>query len=88
MDRLTEMSGQIDRLDTGQGMTHLLRTVKVLHHIPIRDGNRVIFRHQDDAVYAPRATTLYIYVNADDYLDMGSPDVLTVTIEPGDRLNN
>lgn len=86
MDRLTEMAGQIDRLDTGQGMTHLLRTVKVLHHIPIRDGNRVIFRHQDDAEYAPQATT--IYVNTDDYLDMGSPDVLTVTIEPGDLLND
>ena len=86
MERLTFMAGQIDRLNTGQGMTHVLRTVKVLHHIPIRDGNRVIFRHQDDAAYAPQAIT--IYVNADDYLDMGSPDVLTVTIEPGDRLND
>lgn len=80
------MAEQIDRLDTGQGMPHMLRTVKVLHHIPIRDGNRVIFRHQDDAVYAPQATT--IYVNTDDYLDMGSPDVITVTIEPGDLLND
>ena len=86
MERPTEMAEQIDRLDTGQGMTHLLRTVKVLHRIPIRDGNRVIFRHQDDAEYAPQATT--IYVNTDDYLDMGSPDVLTVTIEPGDLLND
>ena len=86
MERLTFMAEQIDHLNTGQGMTHMLRTVKVLHHIPIRDGNRVIFRHQDDAEYAPQATT--IYVNTDDYLDMGSPDVLTVTIEPGDRLND
>ena len=86
MERLTFMAEQTDRFDTGQGMTHMLRTVKVLHRIPIRDGNRVIFRHQDDAEYAPQATT--IYVNTDDYLDMGSPDVLTVTIEPGDLLND
>ena len=64
----------------------MLRTAKVLHRIHIRDGNRDIFRHQDDAVYAPQATT--IYLNTDDYLDMGSPDVLTVTIEPGDLLND
>lgn len=64
----------------------MLRTAKVLHRIPIRDGNRFIFRHQDDAVYAPQATT--IYVNADDYLDMGEPDVITVAIEPGDHLND
>lgn len=86
MERLTVMAEQIDHLNTGQGTVPVLRTVKVLHRIPIRDGNRVIFRHQDDAAYAPQATT--IYVNADDYLDMGPPDVLTVTIEPGDRLND
>ena len=54
----------------------MLRTAKVLHRIPIRDGNRVIFRHQDDAEYAAQATTIYV-----------NTDVITVTIEPDDHLN-
>lgn len=86
MERLTVMAEQIDHLNTGQGAIPVLRTVKALLRIPIRDGNRVIFRNQDGAEYAPQATT--IYVNTDDYLGMGSPDVITVTIEPGDRLND
>jgi hypothetical protein len=28
-----------------------------------------------------------VAVTADDYLDMGSPETVTVRIEPGDRLN-
>jgi hypothetical protein len=28
-----------------------------------------------------------VAVTADDYLDMGSPDMVTVRIEPGDQLN-
>ena len=64
---------------------NMTRTQKVLHLLPVRDGRRVVYRHNDDAPSDPRATT--VYVNADDYLDLGRPDTITVTIEPGDRLN-
>ena len=67
-------------------MSGLSATVKLLHRIPIRDGTRVIYRHVDDRPYDPQATT--VYVNADDFLDLGSPDEITVTIQPGDQLNN
>ena len=64
---------------------NLSRTQKVLHRLPFRDGRRTIYRHRDDNPYDPAATT--VYINADDYLDLGRPDTITVTIEPGDRLN-
>lgn len=63
----------------------LTRTVKVMHQRPIRDGNRVIYRHIDDDAYDPHAAT--VYLSSEDHLDMGCPDTLTVTIEPGDQLN-
>lgn len=72
--------------ETAQTNPHrLTRTVKVMHQRPIRDGNRVIYRHIDDDVYGQYAAT--VYLSSEDYLDMGCPDTLTVTIEPGDQLN-
>ena len=66
-------------------MNRMSRTEKVLHLLPLRDGRRVVYRNADDNPNDPHATT--VYVNADDYLDLGRPDTITVTIEPGDRLN-
>ena len=77
---------QLTRQQAQTGKALLTRTVKVIHEQPIRDGGRVIYRHTDDDTYDPYAATLYL--SGEDYLDMGRPDTITVTIEPGDRLNN
>ena len=77
---------QLTRQQTQTGKARLTRTIKVIHEQPIRDGGRVIYRHTDDDTYDPYAATLYL--SGEDYLDMGRPDTITVTIEPGDRLNN
>ena len=77
---------QLTRQQTQAGKARLTRTAKVMHERTIRDGGRVIYRHIDDDVYDPYAATLYL--SGEDYLDMGRPDTITVTIEPGDRLNN
>lgn len=76
---------QLTRQQTQTGKARLTRTAKVIHEQPIRDGGRVIYRHTDDSTYDPHAATLYL--SSEDHLDMGCPDTLTVTIEPGDRLN-
>ena len=77
---------QLTRQQTQTGKARLTRTAKVMHERPIRDGGRVIYRHTDDDTYGPYAATLYL--SGEDYLDMGRPPTITVTIEPGDRLNN
>ena len=77
---------QLTRQQTQAGKALLTRTVKVMHERPIRDGGRVIYRHTDDNTYDPYAATLYL--SGEDYLDMGRPPTITVTIEPGDHLNN
>lgn len=76
---------QLTRQQTQTGKARLTRTAKVMHERPIRDGGRVIYRHTGDSTYDPHAATLYL--SSEDHLDMGCPDTLTVTIEPGDRLN-
>ena len=76
---------QLTRQQTQTGKALLTRTAKVIHEQPIRDGGRVIYRHTDDDTYDPYAATLYL--SSEDYLDMGCPETLTVTIEPGDHLN-
>ena len=48
-------------------------------------GDDVIVGGPGDNTYGPHAATLYL--SGEDYLDMGRPDTITVTIEPGDRLN-
>ena len=77
---------QLTRQQTQTGKARLTRTIKVIHEQPIRDGGRVIYRHTGDDTYDPYAATLYL--SGEDYLDMGRPDTITVTIEHGDRLNN
>lgn len=77
---------QLTRQQTQTGKARLTRTVKVMHEQPIRDGGRVIYRHHGDDTYDPYAATLYL--SGEDYLDMGRPHTITVTIEPGDHLNN
>ena len=76
---------QLTRQQTQTGKALLTRTVKVMHEQPIRDGGRVIYRHTGDDTYDPYAATLYL--SGEDYLDMGRPDTITVTIEHGDHLN-
>ena len=42
----------------------------------------------DPDIAAGEATTHTVYVERVAWRDMGEPDTITVTIEPGDRLNN
>lgn len=76
---------QLTRQQTQTGKARLTHTAKVMHEQPIRDGGRVIYRHTGDNTYDPYTATLYL--SSEDYLDMGEPDTITVTIEPGDHLN-
>lgn len=66
-------------------MARLTRTRKILHEIHSCIGQHT-YRHEDDEPDARPATT--VYVNDDDYHDMGRPDTITLTIEPGDHLND
>jgi hypothetical protein len=55
----------------------------VLHAV-VREGEDITFaRMLDEPDEAQRTVCL----DADTWRDLGSPDVITVTIEPGDRLN-
>ena len=65
------------------GTAGLTRTRKTLHKLPLVRGRLVYYRHQDDT---PVDTT--ISIRRSDYDDMGRPDTITVTIEPGDHLND
>lgn len=52
----------------------------------IRDGGgQLVFitRDKDDETDLP----MFMSVEKQTWIDMGSPDVVTVTLEPGDKLN-
>ena len=55
----------------------------ILHHIVTND-RQAIFCERLDESGVPRRLSF----KAGDWTDMGSPEVVTVTIEPGDLLND
>lgn len=67
-------------------MTIMLKTTKSLdiHHDLSEVNGTHIFQQLDDEL----KTTAQLTISNDDWVDMGSPHVLTLTVEPGDRLND
>lgn len=61
-------------------MNTLTRTRSILHRGNTHDG-RVFFAH-DEEPYSK-----LISIDVDLWEDLGRPDVITVTVEPGDLLN-
>lgn len=55
----------------------------ILHHIVTNDRQAIFCEHLDESG-VPRRLSF----KAGDWADMGSPEVVTVTIEPGDLLND
>lgn len=69
-------------------MTELTKTVAVLSRATMRAAitdhvGFMAFPDSDDE----RVRMHHVAVDAEVWRDMGEPDVVTVTIEPGDRLN-
>lgn len=62
----------------------LMRTVTVLHRAPYMEGPATVYLGAD--AEDGRATS--IRLDRDVWNDMGQPRVVTVTIEPGDQLND
>lgn len=48
-------------------------------------GHWVLFAFRDEEY--PKDGQRQIAINTDDFEQMGSPDTITVTVEPGDTLN-
>lgn len=63
-------------------MRIMTRTVKVLDRVP---DTAVTFTVDTEPGEAPAA---FVTIALADWDDLGQPDQLTVTIEPGDRLND
>jgi hypothetical protein len=61
------------------------RTRRVLDRRPSGPDEKVRYVQEDDDV--PGAVRTDVAFDYATYVDMGSPDVVTVTIEPGDLLN-
>lgn len=61
------------------------RTVLERDPVPALAGAHpyVFFTYRDDDDPHPRAYQMPL----DDWVEMGSPDIITITIEPGDLLN-
>lgn len=43
--------------------------------------------HPDDTVFEDEDREMFVDLSYDRWVDMGRPDMLTMTIEPGDHLN-
>ena len=65
-------------------MATLTKTRTVMHRRPTEYADRVLFRQ--DLEGEPGVARGVTFSHAD-YTDMGSPQVITVTIDPGDTLN-
>lgn len=61
----------------------LASTRTVMRQRPTEHNDRVLFRQELDEPGVARGVSFA----AADWHDMGEPGVITVTIEPGDRLN-
>lgn len=65
----------------------LLKTRKVLQRSERQYSvDHIFFQQENEDGIRPRYTT-GIYLSNADVEDMGNPDVITVTVEPGDLLN-
>lgn len=63
---------------------HLAKTRRILHRLPGYAQGRVVFQaHNDDD---GRLETEVTY-SRHSWNDMGRPETITLTIEPGDHLN-
>lgn len=60
------------------------KSIRVVEKTPGMRPGRVLFRQIDEDSLID---TTSVSITTGDWLDMGRPDTLTVTIEPGDRLN-
>lgn len=66
----------------------MLEKTRFLMNIGLRTGSTIGFVNYDaddpaDEMINPRDLVMYV----PDWEDLGSPEVITVTIEPGDHLN-
>ena len=68
-------------------MTAILSKTEVVLDRDTDTPTHVRFAYEPDLA-AGEAPTHTVYVERVAWRDMGEPDVITVTIEPGDRLNN
>ena len=57
----------------------------VMHHVHGNEGAYTQWFQED---YTDRGHPRNIVISRMDWADMGSPEVVTVTIEPGDLLND
>ena len=68
-------------------MTAILSKTKVVLDHDGDTATHVRFAYDPD-IAAGEAPTHTVYVERVAWRDMGEPDTITATIEPGDRLNN
>lgn len=61
----------------------LVKSRVVLGHRPLYEGDTT-YQPNDD----PDGSGPFLTLTADVFEDMGRPETITVTIEPGDRLND
>jgi hypothetical protein len=63
----------------------MTKTMKVLHLVDAKlDEDLAVFSREPDE---PGDIPAVVELPVADWLDMGEPDVITVTVEPGDLLN-
>jgi hypothetical protein len=76
------------RSDTIESKPHMAKTVSVLVRATHQDSEFIGFRNSD-YLEAPenRGRSRHLRFAYEDWDDMGKPDEITVTIEPGDKLN-
>ena len=55
----------------------------ILHHVVTNDRQAIFCEHLDET-----GTPRRMSIKAADWADMGSPETVTLTIEPGDLLND
>lgn len=67
-------------------MGELTKTRRVLERIGVQHGDPGLAAYQARVEDGDDARTV-TYFDLPSYIDMGSPKLVTVTIEPGDRLN-
>jgi hypothetical protein len=70
----------------------MTKTRSVLHrrdpNIAPNGGRGEVFQSPADGFPAEGERYQHVWLAATDWIDLGSPDTITVTIEPGDLLND
>jgi hypothetical protein len=63
----------------------LEKTRKILDRVTLKSGITVLcFEQRSEENESLSA----VYISRTDWVDMGRPETITMTIEPGDKLNN